>query len=590
MTNTADVNRKGRLRILLRLFKYILRHKFLMFTIIFLTLSSNLLSLVGPYLSGLAINNIELGKGNVNFPKVFYYTSLMIAFFLLSSALSYLLSILMIKLSQNIIYRMRQDVFEHLADMPVSYFDKFQAGDLISRITYDIDTINSSLSNDFIQIMTSFITVLGSLFMMIVISPKMVSIFAVTVPLSVIYIRKMTGIVRPLFRKRSAKLGELNGYVEEIISGQKTIKAYHQEENMIKKFDVKNDEAVAAYYNADYYASVVGPSMNFINNMSLSLVSIFGAILYLFNQITIGNISSFVLYSRKFSGPINEAANILSELQSAAAAAERIFNLLDSEIEKKDPENAHEFENVKGKVDLKNVDFSYNDEKMVLKNFNLNVKKGSLIAIVGPTGAGKTTIINLLMRFYDPQSGKIYLDDIDTKNATLKSLRSSYAMVLQDTWLFKGTIYENIKYGKDDATLEDVIRVCKACDIHDFIMSLPAEYDTIINEEGLNISQGQKQLFTIARAMLMDSPMLILDEATSNIDTITELKIQEAMRKLMKDKTCFVIAHRLSTIKNADRILVINDGKIIEQGTHEELLKKGGFYQKLFYSQFGNIA
>ncbi len=577
---------KFKYAVLKRLWKYMYGYKWLLILALTLTLISNLLALVGPMLSGFAIDAIEPGKGLVNFDQVKYFTGLMVLFYVFSSFFSYLLALLMISLSQKISFKMRKDVFEKMAELPIGYFDRHQTGDLISRFTYDIDTINTSLSHDLIQIFTSIITVIGSLVMMIIISPILVIVFAVTIPISILFTRFMTGKVRPLFRKRSAKLGELNGFVEEIVSGQKVIKAYHQEVSMIERFDEKNDEAVGAYYNAEFYSSTVGPSINFINNLSLSLVSVFGAILFLFSQLTLGSVSSFVLYSRKFSGPINELANILSELQSAMAAAERVFKLIDEEPETYVIEGAHVFEDVKGNVKFDHVNFGYIPGQTIIGDFSLEVEKGSLIAIVGPTGAGKTTLINLLMRFYDPTSGTIYLDGVDIKKATRKSLRLAYAMVLQDTWLFNGTIYENVAYGKKDATLEEVIEVCKASKIHNYITQLPQGYDTILNEDGINISQGQKQLLTIARAMLLNSKMLILDEATSNVDTRTELQIQDAMHGLMHGKTSFVIAHRLSTIQNADKILVVKDGNIIEQGTHDTLLKMAGYYSELYYAQF----
>ncbi len=555
------------------------------FLALFLTIVSNLLGLIGPMLSGYAIDAIH-GPNDVDFPKVFFYAGLMIAFYAISSLLSYILTRITIRFSQKIIYQMRKDVFNTLMGLPVGYFDRTQTGDIVSRISYDIDTVNASLSNDLLQICTSVITVAGSLIMMLMIAPVLVSVFAITIPASIFLTRYMTRRVRPLFRKRSAKLGELNGYSEEIISGQKTIKAYHQEETMIGRFDIKNTEAVDAYYNADYYGSMTGPSVNFINNLSLSLVSVLGAILYLFNSISLGNLSSFVLYSRKFSGPINEAANILSELQSATAAAERIFRLIDEAPEPADAPDAIELKDVKGDVRMDHVGFGYVEGQTVIHDLSFHAAPGSLTAIVGPTGAGKTTLINLLMRFYDPWSGKITVDGREISSLTRSSLRRAYTMVLQDTWLFTGTIYENISYGKEDATIEDVVNACKAAYIHEAIMQMPHGYDTMLTGDGSGLSKGQKQMLTIARAMLLDSKMLILDEATSNVDTQTEEKIQQAMRTLMEGKTCFVIAHRLSTIQNADHILVVNGGDIVEQGDHETLLKQGGLYAKLYYSQF----
>lgn len=573
-------------KMLSRLGRYLYPYKWRIFFALLLTLTSNLLALVGPLLAGYAIDAMSTGKGGVNFNLVFYYVGWMIGFFVISSTLSYALAVLMQSISQRVSMNMRQDVFDKLATLPVRYFDQHQTGDLISRITYDIDTINTSLSNDVIQIFTSILTVLVSLVMMLIISPQLVLVFVFTIPLSYIYTRYMAKKLRPLYKQRSGKLGALNGFVEEMISGQKVIKAYRQEDTMIGRFDQKNFEAVEAYFNTEYYGSTVGPSVNFINNVSLALVSIFGALLYLFGHLSIGNMSSFVLYSRKFSGPINELANIISELQSVAAASERVFKLLDEAPEKKDADNAYIYTAPKGHVQFENVHFGYEKDQVVISNFNLEVHPGSLVAIVGPTGAGKTTLTNLLMRFYDPTSGVIKLDGIDIKTATRLSLRQSFAMVLQDSWLFGGTIYDNIAYGHPKATKEDVIAAAKAARIHNYIEGLPQGYHTVLDEDGINISQGQKQLLTIARAMLMDASLLILDEATSNVDTTTEKLIQEAMWRLMKGKTCFVIAHRLSTIRDADMILVIKDGNIVEQGTHDTLISSGGVYCDLYSAQF----
>ncbi len=577
---------QNRKKVLLRLWTYLFQHKWMILAALLLTFTSNLLALLGPMLSGLAIDYIGTAPGEANFPMVFYYCGLMLLFYIISSALSYLLSVLMIRLSQKVVYQMRKDLFDKLVELPVSFFDSHQTGDIISRISYDIDTVNASLSNDLLQIATSVITVVGSLIMMLFISPILVLVFAVTIPVSILFTRYMTTRVRPLFRKRSAKLGELNGFVEEIISGQKTTKSYHQEETMIGRFDVKNGDAVQAYYEADYYGSMIGPSVNFINNLSLALISVFGALLYLAENLTPGNLSSFVLYSRKFSGPINEVANIISELQSACAAAERVFRLIDEEPEPADAPGAFTLPETAGDVRMEHIRFGYDPEKIIIHDLNLHAKPGSLVAIVGPTGAGKTTIINLLMRFYDPQEGRILMDGHDSRNITRKSLRAAYTMVLQDTWLFNGTIYENIAFSRPEATREEVEEAAKAARIHRYITQLPDGYDTIVSDNGMNISQGQKQMLTIARAMLSDAKMLILDEATSNVDTRTEQQIQAAMRNLMKDKTCFVIAHRLSTIQNADEILVVQKGDIVEQGNHEQLMAKGGVYAGLYRSQF----
>ncbi len=572
--------------LLIRLWKYLYSYKWLMLGALIMTICSNLLALLGPKLSGYAVDAIEPGENAVIFDKVFYYASLMILFYLISAGLNYILSVVMIKFSRNVVYRMRKDAFNKIASLPVGFFDKHQTGDIISIISYDIDTINTSLSSDLLNIITSMITVSGSLIMMLSIAPILVLVFLITIPLSIFLTKYMTKRVRPLYRKRSAKLGELNGFVEEVTAGLKTTKAYHREETMISRLDSHNEEAVNAYFDADYMGSMVGPSVNFVNNLSLALISIFGAILYMQNILTLGEISSFVLYSRKFSGPINEFANIISELQSSFAAAERVFRLIDEPVEAADKPDAVSLDHVLGYVDAKNVKFGYEPDKIILTNFNLNAPKGSVIAIVGPTGAGKTTIINLLMRFYDVDSGGIFVDGNDIRDIKRSDLRRAYTMVLQDTWLFHGTIFENIAYGKENVTMEEVVAVAKAAKIHNYIMSLPDGYDTILSDNGTNISKGQKQLLTIARAMLLDSHMLILDEATSNVDTQTERMIQSAMLELMKNRTCFVIAHRLSTIEHADCILVLNHGDVVEQGTHNELMQMNGFYKELYQSQF----
>lgn len=569
-----------------RILSYLFRYKALMAIAIILSIASNSFALIGPSLSGSAIDNIGLGQGAVNFSKVFFYCKLMILFYIASAILTYILSLIMLEISKRISYRLRKDLFEHILTLPVGYFDTHKTGDIISKISYDIDTLNSTLTSDLVTICSSVITVIVSFISMLMISTKLVLVFVVTIPITIVMTKKITSITRPMFRKRSRELGELNGMVEELISGQKTLKAYHQEENTIQKFKKKNKESVDAYYRADYYGAMVGPSVNFMNNLSLTLISVFGAIIYLFGNMTLGSISSFVLYSRKFSGPINESANIMGEFQASLSAAERIFQLMDELAEAADKVDAKELADVTGTVEVKNISFGYSPEKIILKDLSLHAPAGSMVAIVGPTGAGKTTIINLLMRFYDVNSGSIEVDNQDISSTTRKSLRKAYAMVLQDTWLFQGTIFENIAYGNDKATMEDVVEAAKAAKIHSYIKRLPKGYDTILTDDGTNLSKGQKQLLTIARAMLLDAKMLILDEATSNVDTRTEIQIQQAMRNLMKDKTCFVIAHRLSTIKSADHILVVRDGNIIEQGDHKELMRQKGLYSQLYYSQF----
>ena len=571
-----------------RILGYLLRFKGQLFLILFLSLMGNLLSLAGPEISGTAINFISEGAaaGRMDMPLILRCCVFLLFLYISSSVLNYVVNVSMISLSRKVTYNLRKEMFNRLVTLPVSFFDRNTTGDILSRISYDIDTINASLANDVVQVLTSSVTIAGSLIMMIRICPTLVLIFTVTIPLALVLASYLTKMVQPMFRARSRAAGELNGYVEEMISGQKTLRAYTQEERVIDEMNVQNKKLVDAYYKTDYYASIMGPSTNAINNLALALISIFGAILYLRGQIDIGGISAFVLYSRKFTGPIRELAEIYGELQSSLTAAERVFRVLDEEPEPADLPEAEPLVNVQGNVELCHVNFGYTPERVILKDFSMKADKGSMIAIVGPTGAGKTTFINLLMRFYDIQSGKILVDEKNAALLTRKSLRLAYSMVLQDTWLFYGTIYENIAYGRPEATREEVVAAAKAAHIHNYIESLPKGYDTLLIDDGANISKGQKQLLTIARALLMKTPMLILDEATSNVDTRTEHQIQAAMRNLMADKTCFVVAHRLSTIRNADCILVVRDGNVVERGTHQELLKKRGFYYEMHQAQY----
>ena len=593
---TKKLDRKTAKSIFLRLCGYILRYWYLFIPAVILTLFSNQLSLLGPKYSGEAIDALALA-GGVDFDAVWYNVIRMLICYLFSAIMSYALATLMIHISQKIVYTMRKQLFEKLTSLPVGYFDTHPTGDIISRISYDIDTINSTLSHDVVQIMTSLYTVIGSLIFMWNISKPLILVFAITIPVAIIFTRYRSKRVRPLFSKRSKKLGELNGYAEEMLSGCRTIQAYAREDEIGSRFNSRNKDSMDAYYNADYYGAAMGPTVNFINNLSISLIMILGGVLYMLSQngiakegtlffITLGGVAQFVQYSRKFAGPINEFANILSELQSAFSAAERVFRIIDEEPESADAKDAKILDEVDGKVEFKDVVFGYAPEKTVLKDISFVAQPGKTIAIVGPTGAGKTTIINLLMRFYDVTDGRTTVDGTDARDITRRSLRKAYTMVLQDTWLFCGTIFDNIAYGREGATLEEVKAAAKAARIDTYIESLPDGYDTVLTDDGVNISKGQRQLITIARAMISDSHMLILDEATSNVDSRTEIKIQEAMTELMKDRTCFIIAHRLSTIQNADQILVIQDGRISEQGTHEELLEQGGFYSVLYNSQF----
>lgn len=596
MLSKETKNKRDNKGLFLRLGKYVIKQWHLFIPAIAFTLLSNQLSLLGPGYSGAALDAIEEVSG-VNFPEVWSNVIKMIICYALSALLAYILSLIMLHLSQKITYKMRKELFEKLNTLPVSYFDTHHTGDIISHLSYDIDTINSTLSHDLVQVMTSLYSVIGSLFFMWKISKPMIVIFVFTVPVSILFTRFRSKKVRPLFSKRSKKYGELNGYAEEMLSGARSIEAYGRQNVISDRFDKKNHEAMDAYYNAEYNAALLFPTINFINNISITLVAVIGGVLYMLSQngsisetslffISLGGVAQFVQYSRKFAGPINEFSNILHEFQSAFSAAERVFKVLDEPSEPDDLPEAVDLNSIKGKTEIIDLTFGYNTEKTILNNISFIANPGATVAIVGPTGAGKTTIINLLMRFYDAQSGEIRIDSIPTVKIKRKDLRLAFTMVLQDTWLFHGSVYDNIAYGKENASLDEVKNAAKLARIHSYIESLPEAYNTILSDDGINISKGQKQLITLARAFLSDAPMLILDEATSNVDSRTEALIQEAINDLMKNKTCFIIAHRLSTIKNADTILVIKDGIIAEQGNHDQLLRIGGFYSTLYNSQF----
>ena len=582
--------------IFFRLLSYVLKYWYLFIPAVIITLISNQLALLGPMFSGRAIDAFSTPSG-VDFKAVSLNAAKMLGCYGASAITGYILATIMVFISQKIVYTMRKQLFEKLTSLPVGYFDTHPTGDIISRISYDIDTINSTLSHDLVQIMTSIYTVAGSLIFMWNISKPLIVVFCITVPAAILFTRYRSIKVRPLFKLRSKKLGELNGYAEEMLTGCRTIQAYNREDVICERFNSRNADSMDAYYNADYYGAAMGPSVMFINNISMSLIMILGGILYLYSSagvtpassvffITLGGVAQFVQYSRKFAGPINEFANILTEFQSAFSAAERVFRIIDEQPETADLPDAKKLEKITGEVEFKDVVFGYTPDKTILDKISFVASPGKTTAIVGPTGAGKTTIISLLMRFYDTSSGSLTVDGLKTDEIKRSDLRKAYTMVLQDTWLFGGTVFENIAYGRENATLEEVKQAAKAARIDSFIESLPEGYDTVLTDDGINISKGQKQLITIARAIISNSSMLILDEATSNVDSRTEIKIQEAMAELMKGRTCFVIAHRLSTIKNADCIIVLQDGKITESGTHDQLIQKGGFYSTLYNSQF----
>ena len=574
---------RGTLR---RLLAFLGPFKYLILLVGILCIVSNLLSLWGPHLAGSAINEAAAGKGQVDFGKVWYYARRMLICYAASSLITVGIHAVMMNVSRRTAKNMRQQVFDKLMRLPVGFFDQNQAGDIISRVSYDIDVITTSMATDVVSILTSVVTVVGSVVMMVSISLPLSAVVLFSVPAAVIYASKMRKITQPRFVKRSKNYGIMNGFVEEMLSGQKTIQAYAYENRVEGRFHTINTNAAEAYYDAERYGVTIGPTMGTINNITLALIALLGSVLYMGGAISLGSISSFVLYSRKFSGPINEIANVVNELFSALAAAERVFNLLDETEEQADREGTPELENVRGDVRMEHVCFGYDSGKTILHDLSLHAQEGKLVAIVGPTGAGKTTIINLLMRFFEIDGGSISVDGSDIREVTRRSLRGAYAMVLQDTWLFRGTIFDNISYGREGATMDEVVAAAKAARIHPFILRLPDGYQTVISEDGGNISKGQKQLLTIARAMLYDARMLILDEATSNVDTSTEREIQAAMRRLMAGKTCFVIAHRLSTIQNADLILVLDHGDVVEQGTHASLMAQKGFYYTLYRSQF----
>lgn len=580
-------NAKGAL---LRILRYLMEYRWLVLLFLLCTFLSNIGNLLGPQFAGEAIGVVEagykIGPGHVDLESVEHYAMLMLVCYAGSNLMSFLVSIGMMRVGRIVARNMRRDVFNKLMKLPVGYFDRNQAGDIISRVSYDVDVVCVSLSTDLIHILTSTVTVAGSFIMMCIISPPLVLCMAATIPASILFTRFMGKKTRPLYAKRSAAYGTMNGFAEEMFTGQRTILAYAQEDRVCDDFSRINRTAAEAYRDADGMGMTMGPTVGMISNFGLAAIGMGGTIFYMLNVVGLKQISSFVLYSRKFSGPINEISNIINEIFSALAASERVFRLLDEPEEVKDIYGAVELKDCQGHVCADDISFGYVPGKTIIHSLNFEAKPGQTVAIVGPTGAGKTTIINLLMRFYDPEKGFIYVDGTENRAYTMDSLRRSYAMVLQDTWVFRGTIFDNIAYGKENATMDEVVRAAKAARIHNYIMRLPQGYNTVISEDGGNISKGQKQLLTIARAMLYDTHMLILDEATSNVDTNTERQVQKAIRSLMAGKTCFVIAHRLSTIQNADHILVVDHGDVVEQGTHAELMAQGGFYYKLYASQF----
>ncbi|MEN3041795.1 MAG: ABC transporter ATP-binding protein [Fervidobacterium sp.] len=522
----------------------------------------------------------------MNFEKISSVLSTVAILYGISALLNFLQGYIMAGITQKIVRKMREDINEKLKKLPLSFYDQRSHGDIISRVTNDIDLISNTLQQSLTQFISGVVTIFGITYMMITINGLLTLLTLVTLPMSAIAVMLTAKHSQKYFSAQQRLLGKLTGQIEEVYSGHLVVKAYSREKDEIEKFKMTNEELYKESKKAQFISGIIMPLMNFIANLGYIIVAVGGSVLVNKKQITIGDVQAFIQYSRQFNQPIIQIANIVNMIQSTLAASERVFEILEEKEEIPDKENAIQLEKVDGNIRFENVRFSYLPDKPLIENFNIDVKSGQMVAIVGPTGAGKTTLVNLLMRFYEIQGGKITIDGIDIRDIKRSNLRRHFGMVLQDTWLFSGTIKENIAYSKEDATNEQIVQAAKMAHVHHFIMAMPKGYETIISEDSSNISQGEKQLITIARAFLADPDVLILDEATSNVDTLTEIYIQKAMRDLLKGRTSFVIAHRLSTIKNADMIIVINEGKIVEVGKHSELLSKGSFYANMYKSQF----
>ena len=568
-----------------RLIGYLIEKKLSVLIVFILCFVTTLISIFGTRLNGYTIDNfIETGD-----MKGLAFICIMLVLMYLANIFStYYQNIVMIKIAQRVSARIRKDLFESLQKLPLKYFDTHSSGDLMSRLTNDVDNINTTLSQSVTQLFSGVINIIGMFIAMLILSPILTLIGMITVPLTFITTKLLAKKTQRFFVKQQKELGSLNGYIEEMVSGQKVVLLFSEEEKVKEEFGKINERLTKSAIIAQGVSSFMGPINNFINNISYLIISVAGGYLILKgHSITVGVVFSFLLYMRNFTRPINEIMNLFNTIQSALAGAERVFEVIDEDKEQ-DKESAKNIDNIEGHVELKNVTFSYEEGKEILKNVSIEAKNGEVIAIVGPTGAGKTTIINLLTKFYDIDSGDILIDGKNINEITRESLRKTVSMVLQDTYLFSESVSDNIIYGRLDASDEDVIKAAKMADAHHFIKQLPEGYNTVLSDNGGNLSQGQRQLLAIARAILSNASILILDEATSSIDTRTEVLIQNAMLKLMEGKTTFVIAHRLSTIRNADKILALKDGEIIESGTHDELLSKDGFYANLYNSQFKN--
>ena len=572
---------------------YLSKYKIALIVVIIFAIGSTIFTIVGPKILGNAttevfnglISKISGGSG-IDFGKIAQIALTLLGLYLLSAVFSFIQGFTMTGVAQKITYKLRNDIAAKINKLPMNYFDKRTNGEVLSIITNDIDTLSMNLNQSITQIITAICTIIGILIMMFSISWQMTLISLIILPIAALLVKLVVGRSQKYFNKQQEYLGHVNGQVEEIYGGLTVVKAFNAENKVTNNFDKANDELYHSAWRAQFLSGLMHPITNFIANIGYVGVAVAGGYLAINGTITVGNIQSFIQYNKQFTQPINQIAQISNLLQAMVAAAERVFEFLEGPEEIDTAKGEIDTSKLKGNVEFKHVKFGYNPDKIIIKDFSAKVKEGQKIAIVGPTGAGKTTMVKLLMRFYDVTDGEILVDGHNIKDFERGELRKIFGMVLQDTWLFGGTVKDNIKYSKEDATDDEVIEAAKAAHVHHYIKTLPKGYNSVINEESSNISAGQKQLLTIARVILADPKILILDEATSSIDTRTEIQIQAAMDNLMKGRTSFVIAHRLSTIKNSDLILVMNQGDIVEQGTHEELLAKGGFYADLYNSQF----
>ena len=577
---------KGSLK---RLMGYLKPYRFIIAAVTLSALLGTLFTIISPKVMGTITTHIYekvLSGNSIDKDFIIKKLILLAGLYLLSSGFIYAQHFMMAGISQKLVFDLRKDINEKLHKLPLKFFDSQTTGEILSRVSNDVDTISSTLQQNTAQALSSVTTLLGILIMMILISPIITLATFITIPLSVLLTKNIAKFSQKYFAAQAKSLGEINGHIEETFAGHSTVKAYGNEPKAIADFEKINNELYRHGWKSQFITGIIMPLMQLINNLGYIIVAVLGGVFVIKGALPIGDVQAFIQYSRHFNQPIMQLAEIINILQSTIASAERVFELLDETEEKEDPKEDLTFGNQKGDVKFEKVTFGYTKERLIMENLDLEACCGDTIAIVGPTGAGKTTLVNLLMRFYEIDGGRITVDGVSTKDMTRHELRKKFGMVLQDTWLFNGTVWDNIAYGKENAKSEEIIKAACMAQADHFIRTLPEGYNTILNEESSNISQGQKQLLTIARAILADPDILILDEATSNVDTRTEILIQKGMNKLMEGRTSFVIAHRLSTIKNADTILVMNEGKIIEKGSHNELMEKGGFYAQLYNSQF----